>query len=261
MERLDEAELYSGHAALMWAAYDETGWDHDYYKRAIENNGGLALDIGCGTGRLLRSYRRSGLNVEGVDISADMLAQCRRLAEAEDLHAELYCQPMQALDLPNKYDTIYIPCGSLACVMDRREALTALQRLKAHLAPGGELVFNLFVEDESKPAQTYPTDWFDWSTKTLPDGKTLFVDRRVTAVDGIEQTVREERRYRVTDGDSRELPALSEETRTGGFRWYTRNEALWLCELADLTVEKVTGDYTDEPFSAAHQGTMVFHCR
>ena len=261
MAQINEAELYSGYAALMWAAYDETGWDHDYYKAVLEKNGGIALDIGCGTGRLLRRYLKAGLNVEGVDIAADMLEHCRRLAEADGLAVMLYHQPMQELNLPKKYDTIYIPCGSLACVMDRREALTALHRLRAHLAPGGELVFNLFVEEESKPGQTVPEDWRDWSTKPLPGGKTLFVDRRVIAIDRIEQTVTEERRYRIVDGDSRELSALTEEIRTGGYRWYTRNEALWLCELAGLTVEKVTGDYKDEPFSEAHKGTMVFHCR
>jgi len=262
MPLFDEAELYSGYAAMMWAAYDEPGWDHAYYKNVIAKNGGVALDIGCGTGRLLRSYLRAGLNVEGVDIAADMLVQCRRLAEVEGLTAvTLYNQPMQALDLPKKYNTIYIPCGSFACVMDRRESLEALKRLKAHLAPDGELVFNLFIEEESKPDEAPLTEWKDWARKPLPDGKTLFVDRRVTSIDRIEQAVTEERRYRVIDGDSREIPALHEEIRTGGYRWYTRNEALWLCELAGLAVEKITGDYKDEPFNEAHRGTMVFHAR
>jgi len=89
----------------------------------------------------------------------------------------------------------------------------------------------------------------------------LFVDRRVMSVDHLEQTVTEERRYRVIDGDSRDLPALQEEIRTGGYRWYTRNEALWLIELAGLAVEKITGDYTDEPFGAQHTDLMMFHTR
>ena len=261
MPPFDEADLYSGSAALMWAAYDEPGWDHAYYKNVIAKNGGVALDIGCGTGRLLRSYLRAGLRVEGVDVAAYMLTQCRRLAAADGLEVTLYHQPMQALDLPDKYATIYIPCGSFACVMDRRQSLEALRRLKAHLAPGGELVFNLFIEEDAKPGEVASQQWVDWATKTLPDGKTLFVDRRVMHIDRIEQAVTEERRYRIVDGDSRELPALHEEVRTGGYRWYTRNEALWLCELAGLTVEKITGDYKDELFNESHRGTMVFHAR
>lgn len=259
MQPFDEAEMYSGAAALMWAAYDEHGWDHAYYKNVVAKNGGTALDIGCGTGRLLRSYLRAGLDVEGVDISQDMLDQCRRLAEADGLNPTLYCQPMQALDLPKRYETIYIPCGSFACVMERANALNALKRLKAHLAPGGELVFNLFIEEDSKPDEVIPDGWVDWATTPLPDGKTLFVDRRIVSIDRIEQAVTEQRRFRIVAGTSRDLPTLHEEIRTGGYRWYTRNEALWLCEAAGLTVERVTGDYTDEPFNEKHRGTMVIH--
>lgn len=260
MEKFDEAELYSGSAALMWAAYDELGWDHPYYKHVIVKNGGVALDVGCGTGRLMRSYLRAGLKVEGVDISADMLEHCRWMAKADGLsELTLYHQPMQLLDLPKKYSTIYIPCGSFACVMDRHEALNALRRFKAHLAEGGELVFNLFLEEDSKPGDASLANWTDWARKPLENGRTLFVDRRVLHIDYVEQAVTEQRRIWIVDGESRDLPPLVEEIRTGGYRWYTRNEALWLCEAAGLVVEKVTGDYKDEPFDISHKGTMVFH--
>ncbi len=261
MTLFNEAELYSGLASYMWAAYDDLTRDHDYYKRVLQANPGLALDIGCGTGRLLRSLRREGFAVEGVDIAADQLAHCRRLADAEGLSVTLYEQAMQALDLPKRYNAIIIPCGSLACVMDRRQTLETLHRLKAHLAPGGELVFNLYIEEEAKPGATYPSEWMNWTRAPMPDGKSLFVDRRLMVVDRLEQTVTEERRYRVIEGDSRDLPATQEEIRTGGYRWYTRNEALWLIELAGLTVEKITGDYTHEPFGPQHTDSMMFHVR
>ena len=52
--------------------------------------GGLALDVACGAGRLLRRYLQAGLAVEGVDSSADMLAVCRQKAAADGLaHAEV----------------------------------------------------------------------------------------------------------------------------------------------------------------------------
>lgn len=263
MTQFNEAEMYSGLASYMWAAYTDIGKDYDYFKRVVQAQGGLALDIGCGTGRILRALRREGYDVEGVDIAADQLEHCRRLAEAEGMSVTLYHQPMQDLELPKRYDAIIIPCGSLACVMDRQLALQALKRLKAHLAPGGVLVFNLYLEEEEedKPSKTYPSEWMDWSRAAMPDGKTLFTDRRVVAVDKLEQTVTEERRYRVIDGDSRDLPALQDEIRTGGYRWYTRNEALWMIELAGLTVDKITGDYTDEPLTAQHTDLMMFHTR
>ena len=78
----DEIDMYSGLAALHWSAYDDPTWDHDFYRRIVEQAGGLALDVACGAGRLLRRYLQAGLAVEGLDSSADMLAVCRQKAEA-----------------------------------------------------------------------------------------------------------------------------------------------------------------------------------
>ena len=79
MEQFDEVDMYSGLAAMHWSAYDDLSWDHDFYKQVVEQAGGLALDVACGAGRLLRSYLHAGLTVEGVDSSADMLAMGRTL--------------------------------------------------------------------------------------------------------------------------------------------------------------------------------------
>ena len=68
----DEIDMYSGLAALHWSAYDDPAWDHDFYKRIVEQAGGLALDVACGAGRLLRRYLQAGLAVEGVDSAADI---------------------------------------------------------------------------------------------------------------------------------------------------------------------------------------------
>jgi cyclopropane fatty-acyl-phospholipid synthase-like methyltransferase len=55
----------------------------------------LVKDVSrCGAGRLLLAYLQEGLDVEGVDISGDMLAVCREAAEAAGLHPVLYEQPM-----------------------------------------------------------------------------------------------------------------------------------------------------------------------
>ena len=46
--------------------------DEAYYRRLIEAGGGPALEMGSGTGRLLVPYRKAGLDLEGVEPSADM---------------------------------------------------------------------------------------------------------------------------------------------------------------------------------------------
>ena len=46
---------------------------------------GRALELGCGSGRLLLPLLDSGLDIEGIDLSPDMLDLCREKAAAQNL--------------------------------------------------------------------------------------------------------------------------------------------------------------------------------
>jgi SAM-dependent methyltransferase len=63
-----------GLVAQWWAEFNEGGREIDYFGRFIERDGQPALDVACGTGRLLLPYVRAGLDVDGCDVSADMRA-------------------------------------------------------------------------------------------------------------------------------------------------------------------------------------------
>ena len=63
-----------GLVARYWGAFEtEGGPEFVYYKKLIEMTGQPALDLGCGSGRLLLSLLQSGLDVDGCDYSEDIL--------------------------------------------------------------------------------------------------------------------------------------------------------------------------------------------
>jgi len=126
--RRRETEPRTWHYGLIarwWAEFNVSGPEIDYFRRSVEAGGQPALDVACGTGRLLIPYLRAGLEVDGCDISGDMLALCRERAEAEGLSPNLYRQPMHRLDLPRRYRTIFV-CGSFGLGGDRDHDLEAL---------------------------------------------------------------------------------------------------------------------------------------
>ena len=133
-----------GVMAHYWAEFNTDGPEIDYFRRYVEA-GQPALDLGCGTGRLLLPYLRDGLDVDGCDVSADMLARCREAAEREGLTPSLYAQPKHELDLPRRYRTIFM-CGALGVGSTRAEDLEAMRRVYDHLEPGG-----MFVVDNEVP--------------------------------------------------------------------------------------------------------------
>ena len=69
---------YQGLMAQTWDLLrgDTSVWpDRPFYRAIIEQRDGPALDVGCGTGRLLLDYLQSGLDVDGIDNSPEMLAE------------------------------------------------------------------------------------------------------------------------------------------------------------------------------------------
>jgi SAM-dependent methyltransferase len=152
-----------GVVARWWAEFNVSGPEIDYFRGFVEA-GQPALDVACGTGRLLIPYLREGLDVDGCDISEDMLSLCRERAEAEGLSPQLYAQPMHRLDLPRRYHTILI-CGGFGLGGNRDHDLEALRRCYRHLEPGGTLIVDNEVPYSSR------SDWRYWpktERTTLP---------------------------------------------------------------------------------------------
>ena len=89
-----------------------------------------------------------GLDVDGVDVSPEMLDICKEKAKELNLKPTLYQQGVEALDLPHKYRTIFIPSSSFQLVTDLTDAQRALERCHHHLDTGGRLVMSIMDVSE-----------------------------------------------------------------------------------------------------------------
>ena len=112
-----------GLVARGWAEFNTDGPEIDYFRKLIERYGEPALDVACGTGRLLIPFLRAGVDIDGSDVSPDMVALCSEKARREGLTARLYHQPMHELALPRKYKTIVV-CGGFGLGGSLRAMLT-----------------------------------------------------------------------------------------------------------------------------------------
>jgi SAM-dependent methyltransferase len=254
----DGSELYVGLAALHWHALDftEPGPDFEAFRDAIARGDGPALEVGCGTGRLLLPLLAAGLDVDGVDISASMLTVARHRIDTRGLQTTLHCQAMQHLDLPRRYATIVIPCGTFVLIVDKRDALEVLRRLRRHLRPGGRLVFNLFLPWHDLPAYPLP-DVPAWEPRgdhrvVHADGDRLVIERRVTRLDPAAEVLVDQRRYRLYDGTR----IVAEEVRRGAETWYGPFEIRLMLEAAGFADVTITGDYTGAPLAHHHRQVM-----
>jgi len=258
---------YRGLVAQAWDLLrgDYSTWpDRPFYRAIIERQGGPALDVGCGTGRLLLDYLAAALDVDGVDNSPEMLAICREKARASgiDVRGRLFEQEMESLELPRRYETIIVPSSSFQLLTDEAAARAALRRFFEHLAPGGVLVMPFMSKlwpGKETPPQMEWSDWHKIGERERPeDGATI--RRWIRArYDHERQLQHEENRYEVLVAG--EVVEMELNERSPAVRWYSQAQAATLLERAGFAGVRLTGGFTEEPATPADATFCVFGIR
>jgi SAM-dependent methyltransferase len=253
---------HHGLVARHWAEHNTEGPEIAYYHRQIERYGQPALDAGCGTGRLLIPFLRAGLDVDGCDVSADMLSWCRKRAENEGLNPHLYQQALHELDLLRTYQTIVV-CGVFGIGVNRQQDFVALQRLYRHLQTGGVLLLDCGLPyADAKQWQLWrkemrkqlPEPWPEKFGKQPPeDGSEYQLYGRVLALDPLEQQLtRQMRALLWRDGQ-----VIAEEEYILSENLYFRNELRQMLEQAGFKIETIQGEYKDMEATTEDE-TIVF---
>ena len=147
---MDPSQFYTGLVAELYAPLKSSSADPEPYAQFIAESGEPALELGCGDGEPLIDLRRRGLDVEGLDASADMLERCRHAAARAGVAVELHHQLMQEMDLPRRYRSIFIAGPTFNLLPSDSEARLALSRIRDHLEVGGSALIPLFIP--SSPA-------------------------------------------------------------------------------------------------------------
>jgi SAM-dependent methyltransferase len=252
METAQPQTWHHGLIARWWAEFNDDFRPHEipYFRGFIEADGQPALDVGCGTGRLLLPYVQAGLDVDGCDASADMIALCREKAERERLAPNLYVQPMHELDLPRRYRTIYV-CGAFGLGSDRARDVEALARFSEHLDQGGTLLVDIEVPyADAKQWQFWLKDRreslpeaveFPRQGRLASDGAEYGLRSRILELDALEQRVSLEMHATMW----RDGTVVAEEIHRLDIGLYFKNELLMMLEQAGFDDVVVHGDHVE----------------
>lgn len=253
MSTLEPRTWHYGLVAEYWGAHDDEFRPHEipYFRRFVEDGGGPALDVACGTGRLLLPYLRAGLDVDGCDVSEDMVGLCRERAFREGLSPTLWAQPMHELDAPRRYRTIYV-CGAFGLGSTREQDEEALRRFHDHLEPGGTLLVDLEVPwaDEhlwrhwtSEGRAELPRPPKERGDPPASPGVAYELRVRCLALNPLAQHVV----YEIHVEKWRDGVLEGEEVRRIDINLYFPNEILLLLERAGFRDVAVHGDHVEAP--------------
>lgn len=254
---------HHGLVARWWAEFNRDGPEIEHYRRFVEE--GPALDVACGTGRLLLPWLRDGLDVDGCDVSPDMIALCRERAAQEGLAPTLFVQAMHELEPPRAYRTIVV-CGAFGLGSTREQDREALARFHRHLEPGGTLVLDNEAPYASGGRWPYwlreereglPEDWPPSGMRErTADGDELELRTRLVSLNPLEQAEEIE----ISASLWREGELVEEELHRIDIHLYFRDELVLLLEATGFVDVVVTGDHTEEQATSEHE-TLVFVAR
>jgi trans-aconitate methyltransferase len=231
MEPVEPSNFYTGLVAELYAALRSSDPDVDVCARFVERTGQPALELGCGDGDPLLELRRRGLDVEGLDSSADMVERCRQRAAAAGLDVVVHHASMEEMDLGKQFRSIFLAGATFNLIPDDDTAGRALERIRTHLEPDGAAMIPLFVPS------VVPADAVLPSAEQMSDDGVLirFAARSVERFDDRRLQVAR-LRYERQLGDHVETV-----DRDWVLHWYTPSLFADLVVGAGLAVRKVLG--------------------
>ncbi|MGO0575464.1 class I SAM-dependent methyltransferase [Ornithinimicrobium panacihumi] len=244
---MDAADFYTDLVVDAYALLKGETFDADRYADFVRSSGEPALEVGCGDGHPLLELRRRGLDVDGLDSSADMLDRAQEQAETQGIEVSLHHARMEQMDLPRRYRSIYLAGPTFNLLPDDEVALGALKAFRRHLEDDGRVLVPLWVPEPTPPEQLgAPRE------VVTDEGDRLRYTAVSEELDHKERTRTTHVRYeRISPGGESEAVE-----REWIIHWQTRASLQAMCTEAGLTVADVR-DEVGTPDEPGHQSTVV----
>ena len=226
------ARRYDADSASMFAP-DVLGPTVDVLERLAE--GGPALELAIGTGRVAVPLRERGVPMTGIELSEPMLAQLRRKVDQHELPVVVGDMATTVVAGAGSFALVFLVWNSISNLRTQAEQVQCFRNAALHLRPGGRFVIDLWVPPLQRliPGQVAVP-------MTIDDGHLVF-----DTYDLVTQECISHHYHRDEDGTIR--------YGAGHFRYLWPSECDLMAQLAGLELESRSADWTGSPFLATSE--------
>lgn len=127
----------------------------EYTMNYLPKKGSQILELACGNGELAILLKQAGYDIQGLDLSAEMLSIAKRKQEAAGVSFPLIQADMRDLSDFNLYDGIISFCDSLCYLPSPEDLITVFNQVYEHLNKDGIFLFDVFTTDYIKKLDGY----------------------------------------------------------------------------------------------------------
>jgi SAM-dependent methyltransferase len=228
--------------------------------REAAERGLPVLDLGAAAGRVALALARDGAEVWAVDGSAAMVAELhRRLADeppAVAARVHVVHADLRTLALPERgrFGLALLAMNTLQALLTPGDQLAALGAARDHLAPEGELAFDVALPDLAEVAATLGVVRQTGVHENA--GLTLIHSAWYEAFEPVTQTLRFTVQIDEHDRDG----AVRRHLRRHTVHLFLPSELRHLLARAGLEVIEAYGDFEGSPVEAGAQ-RQIYRCR
>jgi SAM-dependent methyltransferase len=247
------AEAGNVKAELYELTHRGNAGDAAFYARVCRGARSV-LELGSGSGRLLRELAEPGRRLVGLERDPDTLALAKRNLSKVPAplrkSVELVAADMRDFELPGRFERALLPYNALYCLLNQRDALACFRSVRRALELGGLFVLDVWNAESFHRAPAMPARGEAEPLVSLEHA------RRTWDVFEESSFVRSRQRVDVT---------YSYVPRSGGSvlsipiaqRYYLAPEIEHLLGRARFEVESVYGDFSRKRFGARSPHLIV----
>ncbi len=244
-----EAELHDA----FWQAEDD-GSELRLMDDFLRKHPGPALEVGSGSGRLMFPLLERGFEIEGLELSADMIALGDKRARRMGLNPRVHHGDMTCWKGARRYAALLAPAFTLQLADDPEAALRHWHGL---LENGGGLYLTVFIPFAELFGDLPGGEWYPDHRAALPDGRLGLLETR-HRLDRERRILHREHRYTITGN-----PPLTHESRQT-IRWFEHRDLAELLERTGFRVDRCFTDFdpsleVTDPERDDFGGILTFH--
>jgi SAM-dependent methyltransferase len=192
----------------------------------LAGDGGTALELAIGTGRIALPLAARGVRVHGIDLSEPMVAQLRAKPGGDAIPVAI--GDIASTRVEGSFRVVYLVYNTINNLTTQDAQVACFENAAAHLAPGGCFVVEVGVPD----------------VRRLPPGEryvVFAVDEDYVGVDEYDVVGQGLVSHHQSTGRRLSMP----------FRYVWPSELDLMARIAGLTLRDRWADWTRAPFTAA----------
>jgi SAM-dependent methyltransferase len=131
-----------------WQGMPQDAEEAAAFLASVIPEGGTALELGIGTGRVALPLAARGIRVEGIDASEAMVSRMRAKPGGDPIRVTE--GDFARFDLGRTFDAVYVVFNTFFGLLTQEDQVSCFASVARHVRPGGVFVMEAFVPDPAR---------------------------------------------------------------------------------------------------------------